>query len=63
MIKLICPNLLCRTILSVPAGTRGKDVRCRSCGKVVRVPAKPKLIASAKTVKADAPSTADSGSA
>ncbi|MEX2213676.1 MAG: hypothetical protein WD768_06090 [Phycisphaeraceae bacterium] len=39
IIRLICPNLLCRTILSVPAGARGKDVRCRACGAKVRIPA------------------------
>jgi len=38
VIRLICPNLTCRTILSVPAGARGKDVRCRACGAKVRIP-------------------------
>ncbi len=42
VIRLICPNLTCRAILSVPAAARGKDVRCRSCGTKLRIPqAKP----------------------
>ena len=38
VIRLICPNLTCRTILSVPAAARGKDVRCRACGSKLRIP-------------------------
>lgn len=38
-IRLICPNLRCRSILTAPASTRGKTVRCRACGMKVRVPA------------------------
>lgn len=38
VIRLICPNLTCRTILSVPAAARGKDVRCRACGTKLRIP-------------------------
>jgi DNA-directed RNA polymerase subunit RPC12/RpoP len=43
-VRLLCPNLKCRTILSVPISARGKTVRCRSCGMRVVVPvgAKPK---------------------
>ena len=39
LIRLICPNLRCRKILSVPITARGKTVRCRSCGMRVQVPA------------------------
>ncbi len=46
VIRIICPNLMCRTILSVPATARGKDVRCSSCGSKVRIPA-PKAAAPA----------------
>lgn len=38
-VRLLCPNLKCRTILSVPASARGKTVRCRSCSMRVQVPA------------------------
>ena len=39
MIRLLCPNLKCRKILSVPISARGKTVRCRNCGMRVQVPA------------------------
>lgn len=42
VVRLICPNLLCRTILSVPVKARGKDVRCRACGTRVHIPEKPR---------------------
>jgi hypothetical protein len=38
MVRLICPNLKCRAILSVPTTARGKTVRCRQCGIRVTVP-------------------------
>ena len=38
MVRLICPNLKCRAILSVPQATRGKTVRCRQCGIRITVP-------------------------
>lgn len=38
LLRLICPNLKCRAILSVPASARGKTVRCRQCSQRVRVP-------------------------
>lgn len=37
-VRLMCPNLKCRTILSVPAVARGRSVRCRACGARVNVP-------------------------
>jgi len=37
-VRLLCPNLKCRTILSVPVSARGKTVRCRSCGMRIQVP-------------------------
>ncbi len=37
-IRMLCPNLQCRTILAVPVAARGKMVRCRSCGMRVQVP-------------------------
>ena len=38
MVRLICPNLKCRAILSVPTATRGKTVKCRQCGVRITVP-------------------------
>jgi len=37
-IRVICPNLRCRTVLSVPPSARGQVVRCRACGMRVQVP-------------------------
>ena len=36
--RLMCPNLKCRRILSVPQSARGKAVRCSHCGANIRVP-------------------------
>ncbi|NBC10853.1 MAG: hypothetical protein GVY24_03845 [Planctomycetes bacterium] len=38
-IRMICPNLKCRCVLSVPPQARGKTVRCRQCGMRIQVPA------------------------
>ena len=38
-IQVMCPQLNCRTILSVPATARGKTVRCGNCGVRIKVPA------------------------
>ncbi|WP_432800109.1 hypothetical protein [Poriferisphaera sp. WC338] len=40
VIRLICPNLKCRKVLSVPAHARGRNVRCRACSMRVTVPGK-----------------------
>lgn len=39
MVRMICPNLSCRKVLSVPQSARGKMVRCRHCGMRIQVPA------------------------
>jgi hypothetical protein len=36
--QLICPNLRCRKILSVPEEVRGKLVKCQFCHTMFRVP-------------------------
>lgn len=36
--QLICPNLRCRKILSVPEEVRGKLVKCQFCQSMFRVP-------------------------
>jgi len=40
-IRIMCPNLRCRTLLAVPITARGKNVRCRLCGTRIQVPTKP----------------------
>lgn len=50
-LRLICPNLNCRSILAVPISARGKMVRCRACGMRVMVP---KLGAEEAPAKPDA---------
>jgi len=39
-VRLICPNLQCRSILAVPPKARGKTVKCASCGARIRIPEK-----------------------
>lgn len=41
VLRIICPNLSCRSILSVPSTARGKYVRCRMCGTKVAIPSQP----------------------
>ncbi len=41
-VKLRCPNLQCRAVLSVPESKRGQCVRCGVCGQTLRVPSRPK---------------------
>jgi len=38
MLRMMCPNLTCRKVLSVPEVARGKTVRCKQCGTNIRVP-------------------------
>ena len=37
-IRILCPNLKCRAILTVPDDTRGKKVGCGHCSSVLMVP-------------------------
>ena len=49
--QLICPNLRCRKILSVPEEVRGKLVKCQYCQTMFRVPdgnKKPEPVAAGK---------------
>lgn len=39
-IRMMCPNLRCRSLLAVPASARGKNVRCKQCGSRITVPDK-----------------------
>ena len=37
-IRIMCPNLTCRKVLGVPKIARGKSVRCKGCGTLIKVP-------------------------
>ena len=37
-IRIMCPNLSCRKVLSVPESARGKTVRCKACRTMIRIP-------------------------
>ncbi|GAB4515732.1 MAG: hypothetical protein Tsb0013_20320 [Phycisphaerales bacterium] len=37
----MCPNLKCKSVLSVPKEARGRLIRCRNCGSTIQVPQKP----------------------
>ena len=50
-IKIRCPNLRCRTILSVPIDRRGKCVVCQECGQALLVPATPKAAGKSRPPK------------
>lgn len=39
-LRIMCPSLSCRRVLAVPVSSRGKNVRCKSCGATIRVPDK-----------------------
>jgi len=62
VVRIICPNLKCRAILSVPDSARGKSVRCRSCGTKVSVPAS-KSIRSNKPQTQEEPAETDGATA
>jgi hypothetical protein len=48
-VPLMCPNLKCRKILSVPDEVRGKLVKCQHCQTMFRVPESKKTEAAAAT--------------
>lgn len=37
-VRIMCPSLGCRRVLAVPSSSRGKNVRCKNCGTMIRVP-------------------------
>lgn len=49
-VQLICPNLKCRKLLTVPEEVRGKLVRCQHCQKQFRVPESKQSASGAKSV-------------
>lgn len=60
-LRIMCPSLSCRKVLAVPTNSRGKHVRCKNCGSVIKVPEKAAVVApagKAADVKApEAPAT------
>ena len=40
-IRIMCPNLKCRSILVVPETARGKNVKCSNCATLFKIPAQP----------------------
>lgn len=40
LVRIMCPSLTCRRILAVPVSSRGKNVRCKNCGAMIKVPDK-----------------------
>jgi LSD1 subclass zinc finger protein len=50
-VMLLCPNLRCRKVLSVPEEVRGKTVKCQHCQTIVRVPEKSVPATAAATAK------------
>lgn len=37
-IRVMCPNVACRKVMSVPIAARGKVVQCPQCRKRIRIP-------------------------
>ena len=37
-IRIMCPNLKCRSILVVPETARGKNVKCSNCTTLFKIP-------------------------
>ncbi len=44
-IRIMCPNLKCRSILAVPDTARGKTVKCTNCRTPFKIPM-PRLVPS-----------------
>lgn len=40
-IRIMCPNLKCRSILVVPDTARGKNVKCSNCATLFKIPTQP----------------------
>ncbi len=40
-IRIMCPNLKCRSILVVPDTARGKNVKCSNCATLFKIPSQP----------------------
>lgn len=62
VVRIICPNLKCKAVLSVPGSARGKTVRCRQCGARVEVPLQSNPLSLDKTASPTPPATPTSTS-
>lgn len=60
-VKIMCPSLTCRKVLSVPAIARGKTVRCKACATVIRIPEKAPAIEIPHAVADAAPAPSGKG--
>ena len=40
-IRIMCPNLKCRSILTVPETAKGKNVKCSNCATLFKIPVTP----------------------
>lgn len=40
VVRIMCPNLKCRSVLAVPGAARGRMVRCKQCATNIRIPEK-----------------------
>lgn len=58
-VAVLCPNLRCKAVLSVPDAARGKMIRCGKCGTTLRVP--PQKPAGAKPANPTAAEAAPGG--
>lgn len=54
-IRIMCPSLVCRKVLAVPSTARGKNVKCRACGTIIRIPEKPRARADEAAAPQPAP--------
>ncbi len=53
VIRVMCPNLRCRSILAVPCEARGRLVRCKTCGTNIKIPQKAEAKAEADAANPD----------
>ena len=60
-ITILCPNLRCRTVLTVPDGVRGKKVRCGQCGTAFLIPKQGTKSEAKKPKPKQAPAQTDKG--
>lgn len=53
LVRIMCPSLTCRKVLSIPEIARGRTVRCKACGTTIRVPSNKAASGSSEQVKPD----------
>lgn len=53
IVRIMCPSLKCRKVLAVPVSSRGKNVRCKNCGAMIKVPEKQANVPIAPVAKED----------